>query len=189
MYSGFYSPFYLTGPFRNTSLKVSTLPNSQRYRLLIGSGPACLWENCLICAHSSPGSSLECALWVSYTGFFLSFSSTRCLHLRAPGKVPLQKGGGHRWMDLITLTWSYFISFSWQRLKEISIQHTESFYFSLWLCKILILSSSFHIGCVFGDYSQQSNTPNPHVKWCLERNNGGTSGNSSACDHHNVIFD
>lgn len=172
---GFYSPFHLTAPFRNTSLKVSTLPNSQRYRLLIGSGPACLWENCLICAHSSPGNSLECALWVSSTGFFFSFSSTRCLHSRAPGKVPLQKGGGGTQVDgpyYANLKLFHFLQLT-HRVLLFCLMALQNINF------IFIFPHRLHIWRLF---SAVQHTTSTYVKWCLERNNGGTSGNSSACD-------
>lgn len=65
-----YQPILPHSPIQKHFIKsVCSLPNSQRCWPLIGSGPACLWENCPIRAHSSPVNSLVCAFWVTCTGF------------------------------------------------------------------------------------------------------------------------
>lgn len=128
-----YQPILPHSPIQKHFIKsVCSLPNSQRCWPLIGSGPACLWENCPIRAHSSPVNFLVCALWVTCTDFSSPPpQSTGAYTQELLGKCPRRRGAKrseHRWMDLITPTWSHFISFIW---GNIHLTCTGSFYFAL----------------------------------------------------------
>lgn len=155
----------------------------------MGSGPACLWGNRLIGAHSSPGNSLECALWVSCTAFF-SFSSTRCLHSRAPGKVPLQKGmGGGAQVDgpyYTNLKLFHFLRLT-KAEENIHLTHRVLSFCLMALQNInLIFMFFWHKLHIWRLSSAVQHTT--YFKWCLERNNGGAPGNSSACDASQCYF-